>query len=94
MFCQSKRDDHLHDVQSFNTSTTIIERAPYDPRLCIALAGVSDLIAAEGRYHLKCYSKFKCESSGAQESADKNELALNWLCSQLKNWLNKGIFLS
>jgi hypothetical protein len=41
------------------TSNTILSNAIYDEVISSRLAGVSDLIAAEGKYHLKCYTKFK-----------------------------------
>ena len=54
LFCQEILDDSLHSVMSFNTSNAIIEAVKFDHKLSVVLAGVSDLIAAEAKYHLKC----------------------------------------
>ena len=50
----------------------------------MALAGVNDLIAAEGKYHLKCYSKFTRDASEVRDSAAQHTLAISWLCVELK----------
>ena len=60
MSCQteSKRET-LRSVSTLETSTNIIEGATFDQKLCPALSGSSDLIAAEAKYHLSCYTSFK-----------------------------------
>ena len=58
MFCQ-ENSQALSQVQTKDTSDGIIRRVPFDPIMSVKLAGVTDLIAFEGKYHLKCYTKFK-----------------------------------
>ena len=84
------REEDIHCVQSFNTSIRIIEASQYSHKLSVALAGVNDLIAAEGQYHLKCYTKFLREASDVKRTADKNDLAMGWLCAELRNSASKG----
>ena len=48
----------LNQVQAFQTSQKILLNVASDRELSCRLAGVSDLIAAEGKYHLKCYTRF------------------------------------
>ena len=77
-------------MQSFNTSNSIIELATYDQKFRVALAGVSDLIAAEGKYHLKCYAKYKRDAADVKDNAGKSDLPMAWLCSYLQNSASKG----
>ena len=48
----------LNQVQTFQTSQKILLNVTSDRELSCRLAGVTDLIAAEGKYHLKCYARF------------------------------------
>ena len=63
MSCQteSKRET-LRSVSTLETSTNIIEGAKFDQKRCPALSGCSDLIAAEAKYHLSCYTSFKSKN--------------------------------
>ncbi len=49
----------LYDVASFDTSKKILNVAKLDQTLCVALADISDLIATEGKYHLRCCVAFR-----------------------------------
>lgn len=42
----------LNQVQNFDTSDRILKNAMFDKEMGCRLAGISDLIAAEGKYHL------------------------------------------
>ena len=64
MFCQMDSKG-LSQVQTMETSAKILRKAVFDNEMSCKLAGVNDLIAAEGKYHLKCYTKF-------QRNTDKN----------------------
>jgi hypothetical protein len=64
MFCQIDSKG-LSQVQTMGTSAKILQKAVFDKEMSYKLAGVNDLIAAEGKYHLKCYTKF-------QRNTDKN----------------------
>ena len=70
MFCQteSKRVT-LRSVSTLETNTNIIEGAKFDHKLWPALSGCSDLIAAEAKYHLSCYTSFKRKISKTRDTA-------------------------
>lgn len=60
MFCQDDiKGLKLNQVQTFETSRKILEKAPLNPVLNSRIASTNDLIAAEGKYHLKCCAKFQ-----------------------------------
>jgi hypothetical protein len=65
---------------TFKMSEQIIEISKFDYVLCTRLAGISDLTAAEAKYHLSCFSAFT-------RSAD---LALVWLSKELEYAADKG----
>ena len=56
----------------------------------IRLAGVNDLHAADGKYHLKCLSKFKrqCKSSKAKTEAD--DFVMTDMCLTIEKGLSRG----
>ena len=85
MFCQteSKRET-LRSVQTLETSTNIIEGAKFDQKLCPALSGCSDLIAAEAKYHLLCYTSFKRKISKTRDTAQGINIAMAWLTEELE----------
>ena len=59
MFCQKdKAKQNLTSVTTLNKSTEILEASKFEPKMRVRVAGVSDLIAAEGKYHLSCYAQF------------------------------------
>jgi len=58
MYCQEAKHEKLHDVSVLETSQRIIQLAQRDLPMRCRLVGVSDLVAAEGKYHLKCYTSF------------------------------------
>ena len=71
MFCQERCNDQLHSVQSFNTSKKIIDATRYDHKLSVAFAGICDLIASEGKYHLKCYANFLRDTTEVRDCHEK-----------------------
>lgn len=93
LFCQEVKDDQLHSVMTFSTSEKILENAKYNHKQNVALADVNDLIAAEGKYHLKCQSKFFRDTQNVKGTAEESDLAMGWLCSQLKESARKGHIL-
>ena len=57
IFCQTDlKTVALNQVQTFETSVKILKNAKFDKEVSCRLAGISDLIAAEGKCHLKCYA--------------------------------------
>ena len=59
IFCQTDlKTVALNQVQTFETSDKILKNAKFDKEVSCRLAGISDLIAAEWKYHFKCYARF------------------------------------
>lgn len=53
IFCETDmRNVPLSQVQTFETSEKILSKAVNDREMICRLAGISDFIAAEGKYHL------------------------------------------
>jgi hypothetical protein len=62
----SARKVHLKKtrlVETMNVSDKVINAAKNDSVMRCRLAGVSDLVAADARYHLKCYMWFMRKAS-------------------------------
>ena len=54
-------------------SDAVIEAARSDYDMRYKLAGISDLFAADARYHLHCYVNFKRRTSGADQTANTHD---------------------
>ena len=79
------------------TSEKILRNASTDEEMSCRLAGVSDLIAAEGKYHLKCYGRFQRNSSKVARSnqVQDSDSDLRGTCfeetmSLLENGMSRG----
>ena len=76
-------------------SQQIPEGAKCEHDLSLRLAGVNELIAAEGKYHPNCYKKFMRNVSRSSNVAkDESGTVLLWLIDELKSLQNKIIFWS
>ena len=92
IFCQlEKPKDRLVSIMTFSMSKQILESAPLHHTLCVHLADVNDLIAAEGKYHLVCLRAF--EQSPSKKECVESDLAFSWLCKELENASEKGHIL-
>ena len=96
MFCQ-KDSKGLCQVQTMETSEKILRNASTDEEMSGRLAGVSDLIAAEGKYHLKCYARFQRNSSKVARSnqvqdsdCDPRGTCFEETMSLLENGMSRG----
>ena len=59
VFCQTDlKKVALNCVQTMETSDKILKNAIFDKEMSCRLAGISDLIAEDCKYHLKCYTRF------------------------------------
>ena len=92
IFCQdAESKEKLSLVMTFNTSSTILEASGLDHKLGLRLAGTSDLIAAEAKYHLSCYSSFKRKTAKVKDDLDNHaDLPLIWLSSEITYAAEKG----
>ena len=80
---RKKTKEKLVTVISFNVSNAILESSILDSKMRIRLAGVSDLIAAEGKYHKTCLSSYKYATSKTKEEVKHTDLAMVNLCNEL-----------
>ena len=64
MFCQEPDGkQRLISVSTFNVSKNILELSKLDNKMRFRLAGVKDLIAAEGKYHQNCRNDYSFNTS-------------------------------
>ena len=91
LFCQKeKTTEKLRSVQSDHMSNEILDKANYDHKILLKLAGVIDLMAAEAKYHLSCYSAFQRSVERNERAGDKNDIPVIWLCKELRYSAEKG----
>ena len=64
-------------------SQRVIGVAKFDQMLSVALSVCNDLMAAEGKYHLKCYTQFQRNTMKNQNTAESSDLAMAWLKNEL-----------
>ena len=58
MFCQQISKQKLCNVSTMNMSNNILSAAKYIEDVCVRVADVNDLVAAEVCYHPNCYKRF------------------------------------
>ena len=91
MFCQDVTSKvKISSVTTMHKSDRILEAAKYDERFSVDLAGVSDLIAVEGKYHNPYYQHFLRMTSKTSESAQTTDLAIKWLIDELTTAARKA----
>lgn len=96
LFCQRKQsnEETLCSITTFKVSKQIIDGARCDHSLSVRVAGVTDLIAVEGKYHPNCYKKFLRNASRSKEEAtDEKGVVLAWIVNDLKKSAEKGHIL-
>jgi len=91
MFCQNVHTKgKLSSVTTFKMSGQILEASRFDQTLSVRLAGVNDLIASEGKYHVGCFVKFSRHTSYTKEHSVNNDIAMQWLVLELKDAAQKA----
>ena len=93
MVCQENvKGLKLNQVQTFETSQKILEKAALDPVMSYRLAGTNDLIADEGKYHLKCYAKFQRTAVEQQPKRQEKENCFTFeeVMCVLQSGISKG----
>jgi len=71
-------------------SHQIIQAATFDMTMSVQLAGISDLIAAEAKYHLVCYSRFMQSTAVSRRGCKNTDLAMVWLLNELQYSADQG----
>ena len=86
----------LNQVHTFQTSQKILLNVASDRELSCRLTGVSDLIAAEGKYHLKCYTHFirNTERNEQCSETDDANRCFEEVMTLLRERLSQGHILS
>lgn len=91
MFCQNHNTrEKLSAVTTFNVSQKILEFAKYDHPLFVRVSAISDLIAAEGKYHPNCYKRFLKNATKTKDDSRGTDLAMSWLIKELKYSAEQG----
>ena len=91
IFCQdAKVKGTMCSVTTLKMSENILALSKFDQKAHVRPAVVSYLIAAEGKNHPNCYKKFLRFTSQTKERAQKTNLAMEWLISDIKEIANKG----
>lgn len=91
IFCQTEiSKSKPRNVECMNTSEKILNLSKKDDILRSRLAGVSDLIASEGKYHLKCYSKFVRQHNEVEVKGNEEDACFQATMEDLNKGLSKG----
>ena len=92
MFCQTDKREELHNIEYMKKSVQIMEDAKFDTIMRVRLSGISDLPAAEGKYHLPCLVTFerKVEKIRKMGILPSQDLAMPELCNILEHGLALG----
>ena len=59
IFCQQPKMKDIHSVMTMKMSQKVLDLSKEDSVMSVRMANVVDLIAAEGKYHTKCYVEFE-----------------------------------
>ena len=91
LFCQNSTGKQtLSSVTTFKMSDQILSLSKYDQDTYVRLAGVNDLIAAEGKYHPNCLKRFQRNASKTKQSSEKTDLAMEWLTNEINKSASSG----
>ena len=90
LFCQKHSKQNLTSVQYIPTSKDIVAVSQFDPVMRVHVANEHDLIAAEAKYHLVCYSKRMREK---KEQSNIPMWLCFWFCNELKYSAEHGHLL-
>ena len=91
MFCQKKEGKNLQNVMTMALSDKILFMAEDDVVMRVRLANVSDLVTAEGKYHVQCWIRFQrniTASSLKSGGNKKRDGCLYILCPNILTGLN------
>lgn len=93
IFCQEESSKKTYLFARLDVSDAVLEAAQSDYDMRYKLAGISDLVAADARYHLHCYVNFKRRTSGADRTAnvhDPVKICIQRVVQELSSGLSNG----
>ena len=90
IFCQKNSNIRLSSITEMAISKYIMTNAKLNLKVFIALSNVSDLIAAEAKYHLNCYSDFKRLKQRTEKEEKNIDYALLYVLEELNKAESKG----
>ena len=89
IFCQENCRDKLFNITTFSVSNRVLQNAKFDNLLRDRLGNVSNLIAVEGKYHLKCMNAFKYDTQKTLTDCKSSDLEMVFLVRELEYAANK-----
>lgn len=95
IYCQSVTKGNTHQVMTLETSDKILNGTKHDCILRCRLAGISDLVAAEAKYHLKCHSSFMQKlninpPTDTENLSDHSHICFTNVVKELEKGLDEG----
>ena len=93
IFCQKESSKKTYLFARLDVSDTVLEAAESDYDMRYRLAGISDLVAADARYHLQCYVNFKRRTSGSERignTQDPVNICIQRVVQELSTGLSNG----
>jgi len=93
IFCQEESSKKTYLFARLDVSDAVIEAARSDYDMRYKLAGISDLVAADARYHLHCYVNFKRRTSGTDQTANTHDpvrICIHRVVQELSTGLSHG----
>jgi hypothetical protein len=93
MFCQNSEITNMHEVSTMTLSEKIIGLSQYDQVMRVRMSNVSDLMASEGKYHLKCWVYFQRRMNKVDKSKPESETkdpCLEKICADVLKGLLVG----
>ena len=88
IFCLSQSRQQLINIESYHVNDPIMRNAKYDHKMDVGLAGVSDLMAAEGKYHKYCLTKCNRTTARNALKCEQGDIAMVILCNELSHYNN------
>ena len=79
---------------TFSMSKQILQSAHLDYKLSVHLAGVNDLIAAEGKYHLICLRAYERSTSKNGKGMRGHRLSILMAMRRTQEWGRAGSYIS
>ena len=93
IFCQAEKKECTHQVLSFDRNDCIVKLASVDFELSVRISGITDLIAAEAKYHSSCLRQCQRLAVRSNEEIKHHgvkQVSFIELCHELRVASDKG----